>query len=51
MVLYPQLSTEIPKLVAVKLSFVIKDNHPRDPKPTDAFLLEETLYFGLCDYC
>ena len=51
MVLYPQLSIEIPELVAVKLSFVIRDNHPWDLKPTNAVLLDETLYFGLCDYC
>ena len=51
MVLYAQLSTEIPELVAVKLSSVIRDNHPREPKPIDDVLPKEMLYFGLYDYC
>jgi len=51
MVLDPHLLTKIFKLVTVKLSSVVKDNHPWDPKLTDDALLDGVLYFGLCDDC
>lgn len=47
----PQLLTEISKLVVVKLSSVVRDNHPQDPKSTDDVLPDEVLYFDFCDYC
>ena len=37
--------------MAVKLLSIIRDNHPRDFKPTDNVLLDEILYLGLCDHC
>ena len=51
MVLYPQLSTEIPKFVVVKPSSVIRDNHPWDSKLTNDVLPDKMVYFGLYDYC
>ena len=51
MVLDPHLLTKIFKLVIVKLSSVVKDNHPRDPKLTNDVLLDGVLHFGLCDDC
>ena len=47
----PQILTEIPELVAVKLSSVVRNNHPRDPESTNNISLDKVLYFGFCDYC
>lgn len=51
MIFDPQLLIEISELVTVKLSFVIRDNHPRNPEPLDDVLPDEVLYLGFCDYC
>ena len=47
----PQLLTEILKLVVVKLSSTVRDDHPWNPEQTDEVFLDKVLYFGLCDYC
>ena len=46
----PQLLIEISELVTIKPSSVIRDNHPRNPEPTDNVLLDEVLYLVLPDY-
>ena len=51
MILDPQLLTEIPELGAVKLSSVVRGNHPWNPELTEDVFLGEMLYFGFCDYC
>ena len=51
MIFDPQLFTEISELVTVKLSFVVRDNHPQNLKPTDDIFPDKVLYLGLCDYC
>ena len=47
----PWLLTEIPELFVVKLLSVVRNNHPRDPKPTNNISLDKVLYLGFCDYC
>ena len=51
MVLDPQLLIEISELVVVKLSSIVRDNHPQDPKLIDNVLLDKVLYFDLYDDC
>ena len=50
MIFDPQLLIEISELATVKLSSIVRDNHPRNPESTDVVLLDEVLYLGFCDY-
>ena len=51
MVFYSQLPAKFSGFVAVKLSSIIRDDHPRDSKLADDVFPDEILYLGLCDYC
>ena len=51
MVLYSQLPAKFSGFVAIKLSSIIRDDHPRDSKPVDDVFPDEILYLDLCHYC
>lgn len=50
MVLYSQIPAKFPEFVAIKLSSIVRDDHPGDSKPVDDVFPNGILYLGLCYY-